>query len=762
MRASIFRLVVILSTLVGMFAASPSGAANYILIEKLVVNSSFPAASPTQAFTFVRDYNTSPFQLRAGQYDYQITAPVGIHSIQEQATLNYQLVGIQCDLSMNAKSKVTFSNAGLGSDTVWKPGDDTVKINLAQGETVECRFLNQTSNCASNGCQSGVCNISTGMCVPCLGDNDCASGQTCNTTTNQCETPPPPTCTVDAQCSNGQICLNGTCTPGCDQNSQCVSNNCDLSTHTCVPPPPCTTDSQCGSGQICLNGSCTPGCDQNNQCVSNQCDLSTHNCVPPPTCSTDGDCASGQICLNGSCTPGCDQNSQCSSNNCDLSTHTCVPPPSCSADTDCDSGQICLNGTCTPGCDQNSQCTSNSCDLSTHTCVPPPTCSSDTDCASGEICLNGTCAPGCDQDNQCVSNQCELSTHNCVPPPACTMDSQCGSGQICLDGSCTPGCDKDNQCSNGQVCNTNTHQCVTPPPPTCSSDSQCESGQICVNGTCTPGCHQDNQCPSNQICDTSTNQCVTPPPQCQGGCPPGDVCSGGVCIVACGDAVVESPEQCDNGSLNGVPGNICTDVCQCEFGVDWSTGRCTVPPTNQCTGNFAFWKTHNNIWQTLTSLKLGNAIYTQAQLEDILTSPIQGDASMDLARELIAALLNKLSGAPSDASVNAAISAAQNLFKNHGGKLPYNVDNKSAEGKAMKDLTQTLQQFNNHAQIPGSRCGKDKDVSTLSATSASAPSGAASGGCNSTGNALGTNATVLFGLALSLLMLRRRLRSKER
>jgi MYXO-CTERM domain-containing protein len=108
--------------------------------------------------------------------------------------------------------------------------------------------------------------------------------------------------------------------------------------------------------------------------------------------------------------------------------------------------------------------------------------------------------------------------------------------------------------------------------------------------------------------------------------------------------------------------------------------------------------------------------------------------------------------------VDAALVHAQNLLKNHNGSLPYNVDDKSAEGKLMKDDTQTLQQFNNHAQIPGSRCPKDKDSNNLSVTTnnLSAQSNVSSGGCNSTGDALGANAIALLMLALSFGIARRR------
>lgn len=41
----------------------------------------------------------------------------------------------------------------------------------------------------------------------------------------------------------------------------------------------------------------------------------------------------------------------------------------------------------------------------------------------------------------------------------------------------------------------------------------------------------------------------------------------GATPVGCGDGVVNSPEECDNGTLNGTPGNPCSASCKCLYGV---------------------------------------------------------------------------------------------------------------------------------------------------------------------------------------------------
>jgi hypothetical protein len=53
-----------------------------------------------------------------------------------------------------------------------------------------------------------------------------------------------------------------------------------------------------------------------------------------------------------------------------------------------------------------------------------------------------------------------------------------------------------------------------------------------------------------------------------------------------------------------------------------------------------FWKNHPTAWGKVTTLTLGTVTYTKTQLETILETPVRGDASLILAHQLIAALLN--------------------------------------------------------------------------------------------------------------------------
>jgi hypothetical protein len=100
-----------------------------------------------------------------------------------------------------------------------------------------------------------------------------------------------------APCSNGSMCLSGSC----------VANVCGLG----GPDAPCNMASDCASG-ACTTGACAPGgaagsgspCTGNTQCLSNACvnGLCEKGGQGQP-CSILGDCLDGFTCSAGSCIP---------------------------------------------------------------------------------------------------------------------------------------------------------------------------------------------------------------------------------------------------------------------------------------------------------------------------------------------------------------------------------------------------------------------------------------------------------------------------
>jgi hypothetical protein len=113
---------------------------------------------------------------------------------------------------------------------------------------------------------------------------------------------------------------------------------------------------------------------------------------------------------------------------------------------------------------------------------------------------------------------------------------------------------------------------------------------------------------------------------------------------------------------------------------------------NDCPLGQGYWKNHVSGWP-LTELVLGDETYTQAELLVLLNTPPIGDASLILARQLVAAKLNVEFGADASA-VSAAITQADTIFAEFEGKLPYNVAPSSEDGQVMVAAANIFDAYN--------------------------------------------------------------------
>ncbi|MCK6592645.1 MAG: hypothetical protein L6Q76_34245 [Polyangiaceae bacterium] len=103
-------------------------------------------------------------------------------------------------------------------------------------------------------------------------------------------------------------------------------------------------------------------------------------------------------------------------------------------------------------------------------------------------------------------------------------------------------------------------------------------------------------------------------------------------------------------------------------------------------------------------LALGGVIYSHADAMAILQTPSNGDASLILAHQLIAAKLNILVNSASDGAVSSAIADADAWLAANAdadGSLPFGVSPASAEGAEATALATTLDQYNNGLIGPG-------------------------------------------------------------
>jgi hypothetical protein len=119
-----------------------------------------------------------------------------------------------------------------------------------------------------------------------------------------------------------------------------------------------------------------------------------------------------------------------------------------------------------------------------------------------------------------------------------------------------------------------------------------------------------------------------------------------------------------------------------------SAGKCkdlTPPPPTVCPRSHGHWKNNPDLWPT-ESLLVGDESYTKQELLDVLAllvgSGKSADASLILARQLIAAKLNILNGSD-PAAIADSIAAADALLAAQTGKLPYGIRPSGTTGQAM-------------------------------------------------------------------------------
>jgi len=135
------------------------------------------------------------------------------------------------------------------------------------------------------------------------------------------------------------------------------------------------------------------------------------------------------------------------------------------------------------------------------------------------------------------------------------------------------------------------------------------------------------------------------------------------------------------------------------FGLARYLSTPSAPVPEVCPHSEGFWKKHTELWPVRT-LTLGSQSYSGAELLRILSSPVKGDASILLARQLIAAKLN-IAGGSSSPEVAADVASADGLLAAYSGRLPYNVRTASGPGRAMVRLAGSLASRNNRGSDRG-------------------------------------------------------------
>lgn len=218
------------------------------------------------------------------------------------------------------------SGSVCGSDGNCRTGD-CIQNGCVNGYI--CKLVNGNAQCVSNGggdgggSDGGVTDSGPG--TECMTDQTCVSSKgagakclngTCVAQADQCSD--------STQCSNGYLCVQGVCTPGCSAQKPCPTGySCDLQKGVCTGnPSPCQTSQQCNGGNVCVEGHCVNPCSNGTcgaglVCVGGGC---IPDQKPQFVCATEGQqdaCKMGSLCLHHNCYIACDTDAAMSCKNAD-------------------------------------------------------------------------------------------------------------------------------------------------------------------------------------------------------------------------------------------------------------------------------------------------------------------------------------------------------------------------------------------------------------------------------------------------------------
>jgi hypothetical protein len=490
-----------------------------------------------------------------------------------------------CDTSLDACAD---QNATCTVYTTPGATADTFCL-LATGESCTA-----DDECVDDACVSGICAVATSnACI--TGADICAdSVATCTVYTagtpagDYCLLPGGATCAVDAECetdacvsgrcaiANGEVCTvaTDTCFDGAATCTQYMADGAPAGTYcllpgggTCAADGDCVSDG-CADGlcEVLTTEACVAGIDT---CADEVATCTVYTtpgattdtfCLLPTgeTCAADAECVD-DACVSGVCAVA-------TSNACTDGVDICA-----------DANAICTEYT-VAGAPAGTYCLLDSDDV----------CTADAECET-DACISGTCAVTTGEACTPGTSVCAEGNAECVSySPSATLAP---AGTFCLLPR-TATCTTSYQCASDD-CDTDTGACASIPVPI--SEPCSTTADICADSyaTCTlyatPGMPAGTHClfGGGDFCG-GNDQCT------------GNVCAGGVCAYATGEACVSGVDSCADsyatcisyaasaqGAPSGTyclltPGDTCLANGNCT-GNACISSICAVPTSETCT-----------------------------------------------------------------------------------------------------------------------------------------------------------------------------------
>lgn len=213
----------------------------------------------------------------------------------------------------------------------------------SSGACVECRF---SGDCPALNGQRRTCDLTAHRCVanPCRDDGDCstdANGRVCDETSGRCIQ-----CERDDQCATGRCRVDTNACVVCLVDGDCdatLGETCDVARNTCVVTN-CVNDSQCAGASRCnASGDCV-GCIGAGDCeFGGTC--TDGSCAHEASCAADSDCVWPAVCASGTCA-ACRTNDDCGTGR-TCTNGACIEPATCTDTAQCSANRVCQAGTCT-------------------------------------------------------------------------------------------------------------------------------------------------------------------------------------------------------------------------------------------------------------------------------------------------------------------------------------------------------------------------------------------------------------------------------
>lgn len=157
-------------------------------------------------------------------------------------------------------------------------------------------------------------------------------------------------------------------------------------------------------------------------------------------------------------------------------------------------------------------------------------------CNEGFVCDRGQCIERCFEGGCAQGFECEATTMRCVETGcsgvSCPAGQRCAAPGTCVDACQGIVCPADQTCRAGRCGDL------------CEGFS-CDGCSVCSEGECIPRCTNES-CGARDVCNTTTGACEDP--TCLGiRCRRGEVCREGECVDACTGAVCPRGEVCSAG-----------------------------------------------------------------------------------------------------------------------------------------------------------------------------------------------------------------------